>query len=184
MLPLGSVIEAVMGVLTVAVFLAWFLLSVTRYLPWGARLVTRFDHLQLVPQWSFFAPIPNRSDYFLYIRVLTGKRVSPWQEVRLADERRWVAFVWNPGRRVRKGFFDLAAELCRLATRPREEVLVSLPYLHLLLVTTTLVAKSPHDQVQFAIGRTVPMESETEVDILFCSEFHPINLNPGEPNQC
>lgn len=86
-----------------------------------------------------------------------------------------MAFVWNPDRRVRKGFFDLTSELCRLAASTREEVLVSLPYLHFLIVAAGAVRGGSGAQVQFAVGRVIPSESNTEIDLLFCSEFHKID---------
>ncbi|KAB2489628.1 hypothetical protein [Priestia endophytica] len=182
MISSGSVLEVVAGSLIVSVLGAWFLLSIAYYYPPLGKWIGRYDHLLLIPQWSFFAPIPNRADYYLFVRCSRGKdrSLSMWKEVRLANERSWAGFVWNPDRRIRKGFFDLTSELCSMVDIPREEILVSLPYLHLLTVATATIEEGADVEVQFAVGRVLPAESETDVTVLFCSEFHSISERPGK----
>lgn len=180
MISAGSVLEVVTGSLIVSILGAWFLLSIAYYYPPFGAWISRYDYLLLIPQWSFFAPIPNRADYYLFVRCSRGgdQCLSMWKEVRLANERSWAAFAWNPDRRIRKGFFDLTSELCHMVDMPRNEILVSLPYLHLLTVATAAVEEGPGIEVQFAVARVVPAESEADVAVLFCSEFHSVSEQP------
>ncbi|MDP9742299.1 UNVERIFIED_ORG: hypothetical protein QFZ59_004129 [Bacillus sp. B2I3] len=181
MIPAGSVLEVGVGILIVSILGAWFLLSIALCYPRFAAWIGRYDLLMLIPQWSFFAPLPNVADYFLYVRCsrVGNRDLSMWKEVRLANERSWAAFAWNPDRRTRKGFFDLTTELCHMVNLPREEILVSLPYLHLLTVATAAIEEGPGIDVQFALARVVPAQSNTDVTVLFCSEFHSVSERPG-----
>ncbi|MBA4533832.1 hypothetical protein [Brevibacillus halotolerans] len=154
--------------------------SIAYYYPPLGAWIGKYDHLLLIPQWSFFAPIPNRTDYYLFVRCsrVEDRHLSMWKEVCLANERSWAGFIWNPDRRIRKGFFDLTSELCRMTNLPRKEILVSLPYL-LLTVATAVIEERPGVEVQFAVDRVLPAESETDVTVLFCSEFHSVFERPG-----
>lgn len=168
--------EIIIGGLVVGTFASWGVLSVAQYHPRLANWVIAHDHLMLVPQWSFFAPVPNQSDFYFYIRLQfpSSEELTSWEEVPLARPRGWYAFMWNPDRRIRKGFFDLTSEICCLVQGTRETILVSLPYLHLLTVATDLSERRGAARVQFAVGRTEPSGSKNDFIVLFASEVHEI----------
>lgn len=182
MLAASSLVEIAVGGLVATALAVWGVLTVAQYQPRLANWATANDHLMLVPQWTFFAPIPNQSDFYFYVRMeYSGDReLTPWEEVSLARARGWYAFLWNPDRRIRKGFFDLTAELCRMTKATRENVMVSLPYLHLMAVASDLADQRGATRFQFAVARTEPAESYPDFIVLFTSEIHEVEPLEGE----
>ena len=152
----------------------WFALSVLRYVPRIGAIVDRYDRVFLVPHWTFFAPNPNRADYYLYVRVSSGSELSPWHELHLGPGRAWYAAAWNPGRRTRKALIDLCQALGQLRHRTREDILLSLPYLLLLTVVSAHVARAPGNLCQFAVVTVVPSVVPDDPNLYFISDIHSI----------
>ncbi|MDV2999579.1 MAG: hypothetical protein N5P05_001185 [Chroococcopsis gigantea SAG 12.99] len=156
------------------VLLIWFLLSIFRYIPKVEKWIIRWDRLALIPQWNFFAPMPNESDYYLYYRVMNNSTISPWREVVFSLDRKWYGMIWNPGRRNRKAFIDLCQALSQLAKSSREEVLTSIPYLLILNMVVRICKNMPGNIVQFSVCTVVPSESLQNLSIILLSELHSI----------
>ena len=103
-----------------AVFVLWFFLSVLGQAQATQRhrsrfqWVRRWDWFNLIPTWTFFAPRPAWTDYYLLYRdKLTDGRLTPWTEVILIQDRRWWHFLWNPAKHERKALVDMVRMLAR-----------------------------------------------------------------------
>ena len=162
----------------------WFLCSVAAQIP--GRLSERlryWDVIYVLPFWSFFAPVPGRSDFFLLCRdTLEDGAVTDWLDVTPWEPRRFYDFLWNPGRRDRKRFLDLISLLLLLAAdRPPESALqMSLPYLALLNYVASLRHPSNAVATQFLVmQRDHPGTHPAEPSANFVSASH--SLASGSP---
>jgi hypothetical protein len=169
-------------VVIVAVFCAWFLLSVLNQFNRGAliRWIKQRDAFSLIPVWTFFAPRPGVTDYNVLFRD-RGRdgRCGSWHEVQ-ADQPRWFKGIWNPGKRVRKGTTDVCNMLMRHADpKLGKKMYVQMPYLTLL----HHACEQPRSELsflrQFAIVRTFGFESTEEPQVVFVSALH--RLEPSRP---
>ncbi|HWV75132.1 MAG TPA: hypothetical protein VN040_25610 [Pseudosphingobacterium sp.] len=150
----------------------WFLFSVLKYFSFAQDWIIAKDGLQLVPTWNFFAPEPNKTDYYLYYRVFSEHSDSCWRSVSFGQGRKWYAFLWNPNRRDRKSLFDLCQMLVSTSSTKQDELVYSMPYLLLLNHVNHLCTNDIGEYVQFAIGRIVPIEDEGRLSIAFISNSH------------
>lgn len=180
MLPLNSLVEYVTGLAIGIAVIAWLALSVLRYVTALEHHIASRDVFYLIPQWSFFAPVPNRFDYHLFVRLRHDKdgHSTMWREVIIARQRYWYAFIWNPDRRLRKGFFDLCIALFSLKDQDAVVVLVSLPYLHLLTISIAEASNysaNSYDMVQFAVGIASSGSPDDGLQVLFASDYHPVS---------
>ncbi len=133
------VLMSISEVLMVAIFSGWLLLTLLRQ--FSGRWVdpiTEWDQVGLIPVYRFFAPYPGRFDYHFLVRhrVDGAGDFSAWVEFGPSNLRgRWSA-VFNPHKRVRKAYLDLATELARELQRQSDNsrsLNLSYPYLSLLL---------------------------------------------------
>ncbi|HEY6969077.1 MAG TPA: hypothetical protein VJA94_07735 [Candidatus Angelobacter sp.] len=106
--------------IVVAFMVSWFLASVAvqvAYLFAGKsgrtgflKFCHRWDHLGLLPRWTFFSMVPDFDFVIAYrVRMLDGS-LSEWHIVEM-PARPAFQFLWNPGRRKRKAVDDLCLAL-------------------------------------------------------------------------
>src|SRR5215213_561511 len=121
----------------VALFLSvWLLASAVHQLrrrSW--ERIARWDALNLLPRWSFFAPNPGRHDLHVVYREWLLEEAGPWRQLMPTHANRRWRWCWNPSRYPRKAVSDLANSL-QYAERSLEEmprsVLLSSSYISLL----------------------------------------------------
>src|SRR5207249_4775889 len=90
-----------------------------------------------IPLWTFFAPNPGVSDYYILFRDrLVNGSLTCWREVPLSLSRGWSRAVWHPDRRRRKALMDLASALVQFAQKSELGVTLTIPYLLLLDVVS------------------------------------------------
>lgn len=167
-------IDLIISIFFVSTLAIWYILSIVRYMPNCEEWITKIDTLFLIPQWKFFAPNPNETDYFLYYRIFIGDQISPWRIVTFGKERKWFAFFWNPYRRNRKAFFDLCQSLFLHKESSKNSILFSLPYLLILNYITSLDIFQLGDNIQFAIAGNNPSTNPQELELGFISDLHKI----------
>jgi hypothetical protein len=160
------------SVLLAACLGGWLGLSIVRYVPRVGEWLDRHDLVFLVPHWSFFAPHPNRTDYYLYVRIGHERSFSPWRELRLGPDRPWHAAVWNPARRTRKALIDLCQALLVSRGQPRALILLGMPYLLLLTTAQAAVARAPATVYQFAVVGLAPRVARDAPFLYFVSDVH------------
>lgn len=166
--------ETVVGVFLFSVYLATILKEYKVIEPVCQRfpILTHF-----VPSWSFFAPLPNRFDYFLFYRTIseTGE-VREWNLAlpqRHVGDRTNFAFLWNPHKRYAKSLIDIILDLlktCKIA-KNNNQIYVSLPYLHLLNFVLSFSNNLSTEKIQFMV---MSKSKLYDPDLLFLSELHQI----------
>jgi hypothetical protein len=169
--------RTVLHVAVVAFFVAWFVATVIKqFRGRAARAVQRCDRCSLVPQWTFFAPNPGRSDlHVLYRDVLADSTVTGWSELALAVPRsRWTT-LWNPQKRRRKAVSDAASAL---AIVPKElvgpELMVSDPYVMLLALVVAANGRPDARFREFVIVATDSTAATAQPRVRLKSALHPV----------
>lgn len=159
------------------VFGAWLLLALLVHVPALKPHIRGWDVLSLVPEWTFFAPRPAEWDYHLLFRdVYADGGVTSWAEVKVAEERAWWNFVWNPDRRGRKALFDAVTELAvtladARAAQGRVAVEGSIPYLTLLNQISALPRLGTPERTQFLVLSS-SAAAASEPQVVYLSELH------------
>lgn len=138
--------------------------------------VRRYDHFNIVPSWTFFAPTPGMLDYHIVARDIDvdGKPCSAWQEVEL-PVRAKLRSIWNPEKRQRKLITDYIRSLALAQTKSGQGKLpFSAQYIACLQFTLTYLRPSPFARSrQFGIASTHGQRLES-TKLVFCSVAHPI----------
>jgi hypothetical protein len=110
------VFGVVRDVVVVGVLGAWFGVSVVQHVR-GGRLLARFidlDRYCLIPEWTFFAPVPFTRDFELLYRDRSpAGAVGRWCLVKAPTMHVWNV-IWNPSMRAQKTRADLGGQLVRL----------------------------------------------------------------------
>ena len=160
----------------------WLILTIMKQFSIIFRGARRdfYDPLQLVPTWTFFAPLPVAVDYHVFYRdYARDGAISAWQELHLGQrEPGALAAIWNPDRRIDKALIDLSQALITSSqhTKRHNEALhflvLSLPYLIIL----SLVAQAPPGAEatarQFMIAETCGALADVPARVLFRSAVH------------
>jgi hypothetical protein len=162
------------GILLGFVLALYFIISIMKYLPFAQKWIDRTDKLTLVPTWTFFAPEPNGTDFYLFFRVFSDDFQSPWRLAEFGKKRAWYSFIWNPNRRHRKAFFDLCQLILTQPGEFGEEMLFGVPYLLILNHVNNLCGKELGELVQFTIARKVPSQSD-KLSHVFISNTHQLS---------
>jgi len=171
-------VESLWTLFVALVLASWILASVVhQFRPrWWSRVI-RYDTLNLLPIWTFFAPNPGRDDLFVVYREfdLDGAR-GPWHQLAVGDVDRRVRWIWQPVRYPRKAVRDLAQGLLQMVHDTGDEprmVLLSGPYLSLLQwvmaqpdTTAGVTAR------QFALIATQGCGEGRGLEIRYISEVH------------
>jgi hypothetical protein len=125
------------------------------YVVWGAATIANQFHswcptwlravdiFGLVPIWTFFAPNPGMTDYYLLYRDrLPDGSFDNWRKVDLkASENGFRVALWNPTKRKHKALSDIVSSLVSLAPhRESKALIVSVPYILIL----NLITSCPH----------------------------------------
>lgn len=136
----------------------------------------------LLPSWSFFAPTPYSSDYFLLYRfIYEDNHIGKWQQAnRILENRPYYSFLWNPENRFLKGFVDVILDLvkCIHAVKDKNQICMSIPYLHLLNFINSFSRDPSTVKVQFVVMSQTKLD---EAKLIFLSETHPVKKYANIP---
>lgn len=117
----------------------WLGLTAAANLPKTVKLVRKFDQLDLLPAWTFFAPNPGTSDSIILVRdVFPDGTTSPWRiawRELPAGGRMW----WRPDKRVSKLVTDCCSSIRQYETD--RDVTLSSAY----LIIAAMVEAGPHE---------------------------------------
>jgi hypothetical protein len=135
------------------------------------------DWGHLIPNWSFFAPRPARSDYYLcYCDIGTDGRISEWATLTQLPRKSWLTAFWHPTRRETKAMLDAVRMLMRLRGRRLPGLELSLPYLALL----QYVDAAPHAihtvATRFVLVARLATGLETTPKLIFKSKWHRLSV--------
>jgi hypothetical protein len=170
-----------------AVFQTWLALTVVFQFMRPSPRWRRHHRLipsHIIPKWTFFAPSPGTVDYRIVFQDYRSEMdpVGSVQEIPLHVERRFAHAVWNPRKRVRKAFFDIAQQLQQLREvqpSPSDRsvdlgIQAAVPYLALLNVVMQPHPLSPQARYRrFLVVYTTGFDGETAPIPAFVSDLHP-----------
>lgn len=133
-------------------FAIWLLVTVVAQCPGKIpAMLRRYDYLQLIPRWTFFAPNPETSDFRLLVRYqyLDGN-LGGFTEIALY-EHGILRPLWNPARRNAKILIDSVHILTDLANHGITELERTVPYLLIKNFVKNLPKDSSVAALQFII---------------------------------
>ncbi|WP_405833255.1 hypothetical protein [Streptomyces sp. NBC_00105] len=132
------------------------------------------DPLFMLPSWSFFAPVPNTSDFMFFVRYDYAGVMTPWQGPHLPSHRS-VSFLWDPGRRQRKIVVDLSQSIAESTKGDDAMSLIhfSTCYLQLLKVASNQPEALFATGVQVAIA--VRPSGAQDYELFFESHVHKLD---------
>ena len=168
-------------VLIVAVFVAWFAVSVANQFRSGALTARMRRHipLGLIPLWTFFAPNPARADSRLIWRAEVGGSWRDWREVHFGFGSAGTRWLVHPHLISNKAIADLVNSLLRVDARTvgadRSTVLSSSYVALLSIVVDCSASEAGCSAVQFAVVRTSRLGDERGVSLAFVSEVHGVS---------
>jgi hypothetical protein len=161
----------------VAFFGLWLVATLIKQArtPW-AHVVQRHDRLSIVPQWTFFAPNPGRSDlHILYRDRRADGCYTAWTEMNTTSARSPWSWLWNPRKRVRKAISDAVGALASIPqSEVGPEIMVSRAYL--MLLSTVCSAERPVDARyrEFVIAATDRTDPDAVPRVRLRSALHPL----------
>lgn len=164
--------------LIIAFFSSWLIASIlVQFMPSKENYLRKYDPLNLLPKWSFFAPFPATSNLVLLYRTSqSDNQFSVWYETKLPQQRKWYNFIWNPLKRNRKALFDIAAILANSKKKDNNSIMISTPYLLLLefLTSESLRFHPEASQIQFMITSSYHEHLKKDPRLIFLSNIHRI----------
>lgn len=136
--------------------------------------------VKLIPRWSFFAPVPPRSDVYLLCRVSQGGRVGDWFTVQSAERQPPASAVWNPYALHNKALVDMENLLIEQSHRLVDEhdrrlVQLSGAYLTALRLAERRVIATESarlDWYQFAFANAGGALQPDDAELRFLSYRH------------
>jgi hypothetical protein len=167
-------------VIFVAVVLGlWLVLTVvTQFHGSAVDWVQRWDTFRLLPKWTFFAPNPGSTDYYLVYREVRGDSISAWRELPFHTSRSPWRWFWYPEKRFSKAITDCTQGILDVArndrTRVEELLPFTLPYLAILNVVSAIRPADGVDARQFAIVEKDGYLAQGPPRLLVASAFHPL----------
>jgi hypothetical protein len=128
----------------IAIYTLWILATVAnQFHTWCPKWLRAIDIFGLIPVWTFFAPNPGMTDYYLLYRDrMPDGSMGNWKKIVLrgSDNGLWQA-LWNPTKRRQKALSDLLTSSIELfRNRDIDAVAASVPYILLL----NFVDSQPH----------------------------------------
>jgi hypothetical protein len=141
------------------------------------QLVARYDSIQFLPYWGFFAPDPGHAGNHLVYRDRTSEKWCDWQEIPIPP-RTSSEWIWNPGRFERKALLDLINGFARTQDNYRRgnALQLSLAYLAML---AWVMAQPQHDGSararQFAVVTTTGLGADRQIRIAIVSAEHALD---------
>lgn len=124
----------------------------------------------LVPKWNFFAPNPATQRYHLLYRLGDHEsNLSCWKEINL-NKRSWYTFVYNPSKRLSKGFFDIIIDM---SSKPISDISnLNISYLLILNLVNDKVQNSFNTTYYQYMIMVKDFPDDAKPRVLFLSNIH------------
>jgi hypothetical protein len=164
--------STVLALLFGAVFLSWLGLTIAfQFRRWQVSMRFR-DPLYMLPSWSFFAPVPNTSDFVFVCRYESHGELTPWKQPGLLSAKAF-PLLWDPERRQKKAIIDIGQSLAEFVKDELPDMVhLTTPYLLLLQYASSQPEAMFATGVQVAIG--VRPERHDDFQLFFQSHLHPL----------
>lgn len=144
------------------------------------KKVWRLDKFGVIPNYSFFAPLPLTSDYRIIYRVTSQEKGhDSFKEVCIYQFKHWYQFIFNPFKYYNKGLIDLCVGLVKeynnLEQDSKNFIQISSNYISILnVVIDNLKLYENTNEVEFGIVVTKDKRETRESSIVFRSFKHKI----------
>jgi hypothetical protein len=164
-------------ILLLTLFATWILATILSQFEGhvSSFKIKRFDPLNLVPCWTFFAPRPCICDYFLVYRDVDGDgSKSDWTDVGLVISRTITSMLWNPYKRRSKCLFDII-QLFSAFNDVNDDLQLTFPYLWSLYVCMKKPRSPLAVRRQFAIAAITHVHNRDDTSVTFVSHEHPFD---------
>jgi hypothetical protein len=132
------------AIVLATIYVVWIAATiVNQFHSWCPTWLRAVDVFGLIPVWTFFAPNPGMTDYYLLYRDrLPDGSFDNWRKVDLKrSENGFRLALWNPTKRKHKALSDMVSSLTALAQqRGSQGLIASVPYVLIL----NYIASRPH----------------------------------------
>lgn len=143
------------AVVVIIIYVLWGAATVVnQFHAWCPRWLNAVNVFGLIPVWTFFAPNPGMTDYYLLYRDrLPDGSLDNWKKVELKGSENGLRFaLWNPAKRKQKALSDLLSSLIEFVKRcGGDAVFVSVPYILILNFITSRPHTLGTDATQFMV---------------------------------
>ena len=98
-------------------YILWFILTCLNQFHYSRlqKFLSKIDIFKILPIWTFFAPNPGTSDYYLLYRVRKKNGlISRFNNVSLRNRKSIINAIWNPHKRSQKALNDFVQEIRRV----------------------------------------------------------------------
>lgn len=165
------------AIVVIIIYVVWFAATIANQFhsrcPVWLRAVNIFG---LIPIWTFFAPNPGMTDYYLLYRDrLPDGSFDNWKKIELkSSENGFRLALWNPTKRKHKALSDLVSAVAEFVKdHGAEAVFVSVPYILILNFITSRPHSLGTDGTQFMILEHSGFSGEPERSrVLVMSRIH------------
>jgi len=136
--------------------------------------IKRFDILNLLPSWTFFAPVPCLTDFSLIYRDFDCDGTpTRWCDANLIVDRTFISFFWNPRKRKAKCLFDVVQML--VPFQKNEDLpILSFSYLWSLHTCMAYPKEAKSVYRQFAIVAILRSGDSEKISSVLLSLQHPL----------
>jgi hypothetical protein len=165
------------AIVVVVIYVVWGVATIAnQFHSWCPVWLKALNIFGLIPIWTFFAPNPGMTDYYLLYRDrLPDGSLDNWKKIELkGSENGFRLAVWNPMKRRNKVLSDLICAIAEfIKDSGPEAVTVSVPYILIL----NFIASRPHslgtDGTQFMVLEHCGFSGEPErTRVLMISGIH------------
>lgn len=165
------------AIVVVIIYVVWGAATVAnQFHSWCPTWLRAVDVFGLIPVWTFFAPNPGMTDYYLLYRDrLPDGSLDNWRKVELKQsENGFRLALWNPTKRKHKALSDIVSSLIRLAKHRESEALVAtVPYILILNFITSRPHSLGTNGTQFMVLEHSGFSGESERSrVLMMSGIH------------
>ncbi len=132
------------------------------------------DWFSLIPQWTFFAPIPGTSDYHLMFRdrYISGD-YTEFREIDLTSPRKLMHTIWNPDKHNEKILSDVVHTFAQMAGKIESpQLMFTIPYILILNYVSNTEHVPNANATQFTIVESPSSHSGRTLTITFISGLH------------
>lgn len=139
--------------------------------------IRKLDPIGFLPSWTFFAPNPGWTDYWLLYRDRADDgQMSAWTRAQGGLRRPLRSILFHPEKRTMKAVHDSVQALVRISLKHRDNVRhvrFSLPYVMLALYVASIQRREVPASTQFVIVEVFPRRVGVKPRVIFQSAFHP-----------
>jgi hypothetical protein len=173
------------SIVVIVIYVVWGAATIAnQFHRWCPAWLRAVDIFGLIPIWTFFAPNPGMTDYYLLYRDrLPDGSFDNWRKVDLKQsENGLLLALWNPMKRKHKALTDMVSVLIRLANHTRanhtriEALIATVPYILILNFITSCPHSLGTTGTQFMVLEHGGFSGEPERSrVLVMSRIHSLD---------